>query len=115
MLKYDPRIISSCHGLVCFFCDSTRKAVIWNISIRKSVAVFVPTLPSDVYPTILGFGVCRETSDPKIVKIRYNDMWSQDNVTCMPFQVEVFTLSTGAWRSPYGGNLPRKSIFFLPL
>ncbi|MFS8015868.1 hypothetical protein Hanom_Chr15g01361791 [Helianthus anomalus] len=115
MLKYDPRIISSCHGLVCFYCYSTRSstrkaAVIWNISLRKTVTVAVPT--SDIYPTTLGFGVCCETSDPKIVNIRYNDMWSQDNVTCIPSQVEVFTLSTGVWRSPYSSNLPRKSIYF---
>ncbi|KAJ0693434.1 putative F-box domain-containing protein [Helianthus annuus] len=113
MLYYYPRRISSCHGLVCFYCYSTLKAVIWNISLRKTVTVFVPT--SDIYPTTLGFGVCRETGDPKIVNIRYNDMWSQDNVTCIPSQVEVFTLSTGVWRSPYGSNLPRKSIFFIAM
>ncbi|KAF5764815.1 putative F-box domain-containing protein [Helianthus annuus] len=112
MLKYDPRIISSCHGLVCFYCDSARKAVIWNISVRKSVAVFVPN--SVIYETTLGFGVCRKTRDPKIVKIRYIGWWrSLDiNSTYIPSQVEVFTLSTGAWRSPFGRNLPRTSAHY---
>ncbi|MFS7894863.1 putative F-box domain, galactose oxidase/kelch, beta-propeller, F-box associated interaction [Helianthus anomalus] len=114
MLEYDDyRIISSCHGLVCLYCDITHMAVIWNISIRKSVAVFVPR--SDIYETTLGFGVCRETNDPKIVKIRYLNEWSRfDKVTCIPSQVEVFTLSTGVWRSPYGTNLPRKSFYYFP-
>ncbi|KAJ0439848.1 putative F-box associated interaction domain-containing protein [Helianthus annuus] len=43
-------------------------------------------------------------------------LWFGDieSITSIPHQVEVFTLSTGAWRSPYGGssNLPRKSIQF---
>ncbi|XP_076931643.1 putative F-box protein At1g50870, partial [Bidens hawaiensis] len=71
-------------------------AVIWNVSIRKAVAVVVPIQ----CPCSLAFGVCRETGDPKIVMIlkhtRHND-------------TEVFTLSTGAWRSPCG-KLPRKSV-----
>ncbi|KAF5764853.1 putative F-box domain-containing protein [Helianthus annuus] len=92
MLEYPPRsrIISSCHGLVCFYCNSARKAVIWNISLRKTVTVAVPTLADDVYVTILGFGVCRETSDPKIVKITYIYSWSVDiNATCIPSQVDA--------------------------
>ncbi|KAJ0451450.1 putative F-box domain-containing protein [Helianthus annuus] len=76
------------------------------------------------YQTALGFGVCRETSDPKIVKIRYVDpLLSSELMTAhltgiripidpISSQVEVFTLSTGAWRSPYGVNLPRNSISF---
>ncbi|KAJ0693437.1 putative F-box domain, galactose oxidase/kelch, beta-propeller, F-box associated interaction [Helianthus annuus] len=112
MLEHHPRIISSCHGLVCLYCDSTRTAVIWNISLRKSVVVVVPA--SNAYKTAIGFGVCRETNDPKIVKIRYIGWWrSVDiNATYIPSQVEVFTLSTGAWRSPFGSNLPRTSVHY---
>ncbi|KAJ0693430.1 putative F-box domain-containing protein [Helianthus annuus] len=112
MLEHHPRIISSCHGLVCFYCDSTRTAVIWNIALSKSVAVVVPA--SNAYKTAIGFGVCRETNDPKIVKIRYIGWWrSVDiNATYIPSQVEVFTLSTGAWRSPFGSNLPRTSFHY---
>ncbi|KAJ0449536.1 putative F-box associated interaction domain-containing protein [Helianthus annuus] len=65
-----------------------------------------------MFNTQFGFGVCRETSDPKIVKIRYvNKFADMESVNDIPWQVEIFTLSTGVWRSPYG-NLPRKSIVF---
>ncbi|KAM0054629.1 putative F-box domain-containing protein [Helianthus debilis subsp. tardiflorus] len=116
LFKYDPRIISSCHGLVCSYCNSTHMAFIWNISIRKSVAVVVPAVSNMMFETTLGFGVCRKTRDPKIVKITYISWLSRVdiNATYIPSQVEVFTLSTGAWRSPFGSNLPRKSIWFHP-
>ncbi|KAJ0568702.1 putative F-box associated interaction domain-containing protein [Helianthus annuus] len=40
-------------------------------------------------------------------------MWGhRESVTCIPWQVEVFTLRTGVWRSPYTSNLPRNSIEF---
>ncbi|KAM0003095.1 putative F-box domain-containing protein [Helianthus debilis subsp. tardiflorus] len=108
-----PRIISSCHGLVCWYCDTFQGAVIWNISLRKTVTVAVRTCGG--YNIAIGFGVCRETSDPKIVNIRHVNRWTHvDNATSIPSQVEVFSLSMGAWRSPYGGNLPRKSIYFPP-
>ncbi|KAK1432417.1 hypothetical protein QVD17_09313 [Tagetes erecta] len=87
-------------------------AVLWNFSIRKVVAIVLPNMGYGRYSTILGFGVCRETSDPKIVKIRQICRSSDiESITCIPWQVEVFTLSAGTWRSPYN-NLPRKSIEF---
>ncbi|KAF5804007.1 putative F-box associated interaction domain-containing protein [Helianthus annuus] len=87
---------------------------LWNPCIRKAVAVDVPNVADRrIYETGLGFGVCRETNDPKIVKITHINMWGhRESVTCIPWQVEVFTLSTGAWRSPYTSNLPRNSIEF---
>ncbi|KAF5764814.1 putative F-box domain-containing protein [Helianthus annuus] len=126
MLIY-PRLISISHGLVCLYSPSTHVAYLWNISIRKIAAVVVPASANEwgeEYQTALGFGVCRETSDPKIVKIRYVDpLLSSELMTAhltgiripidpISSQVEVFTLSTGAWRSPYGVNLPRNSISF---
>ncbi|XP_022020169.1 F-box/kelch-repeat protein At3g23880 [Helianthus annuus] len=119
--------VGSSHGLMClhsdYFGDVRRDvAVIWNVLIGKAVAVAVPNVVGDasssMYATALGFGVCPETFDPKIVKINYVNpyRWFGDieNITSIPHQVEVFTLSTGTWRSPYGGssNLPRKSIQF---
>ncbi|XP_076926264.1 putative F-box protein At1g32420 [Bidens hawaiensis] len=109
-------IIGSSHGLVCFFgeCEKghgsisrARMVVLWNISTRKTVGIVFPNVSKDARDeTVLGFWVCRKTSDPKIVKISQVSRWSR---TCIPWQVEVFTLSTGAWRSP-GSNLPRESI-----
>ncbi|KAJ0781548.1 putative F-box domain-containing protein [Helianthus annuus] len=122
-------ITGSSHGLLCLRCFygddavvlpnfpyglGTIMAVIWNISIRKAIAVVVPNvLDVEIYTTFTGFGVCPETSDPKIVKITQINRWSDaESVTLIPWQVEVFTVSSGVWRSPYSTNLPRKSIQF---
>ncbi|KAK1441055.1 hypothetical protein QVD17_06892 [Tagetes erecta] len=79
--------------------------VIWNILIRKTVAVAVPNVEIGMtYGTVLGFGVCRETSDPKIVRIKFIDSWDEMETINPP-------LSTGVWRPPLG-NVPRKSIHF---
>ncbi|GKA12986.1 F-box/kelch-repeat protein-like protein [Tanacetum coccineum] len=60
----------------------TNVAVIWNPTIRKSVDVVVPNVSDTVpYNTVVGFG-----------------------------EVEVFTLSSGVWRSPVSVDLPRNSI-----
>ncbi|KAF5803844.1 putative F-box domain-containing protein [Helianthus annuus] len=123
MLKYS-RIIGCSHGLLCLYggyqeghdgpLSGTCRAVLWNPSIRKAVAVAVPNVADmTIYETGFGFGVCRETNDPKIVKITHINMRGhRESVTCIPWQVEVFPLSTGAWRSPYTSNLPRNSIEF---
>ncbi|KAF5804012.1 putative F-box domain-containing protein [Helianthus annuus] len=87
-------------------------AVLWNISIRKVVAVNVPNVGDyGRYEAVLGFGVCGfgETNDPKIVKITPIVM---DCTSSIPWQIDVFTLSTGAWRRPYSTNLPRKLQLF---
>ncbi|KAJ0693479.1 putative F-box domain-containing protein [Helianthus annuus] len=108
-------IVGSSHGLLCFFGDVQElteigSAVIWNPCIRKAVHVDVPRVKFDnTYRTLLGFGVCPETIDPKIVKITH--CVDMESVTFIPWQVEVFTLNTRAWRSPYSSNLPRKSIY----
>ncbi|GKG52856.1 hypothetical protein Tco_0549968, partial [Tanacetum coccineum] len=52
-------------------------AVIWNPTVRKSVGIVV--IPKGRYNrTIVGFGVCPDTSDPKLVKIlvdQISSMW----------------------------------------
>ncbi|KAI3776451.1 hypothetical protein L1987_46236 [Smallanthus sonchifolius] len=126
MLKYSS-IIGSSHGLLCLHSCYLQShdgvirgrgmAVIWNISTRKAVAVVMPNVPHiEMCATTLGFGVCSETTDIKIVKITHkirNDYIGSR--TCNPWQVEVFTLSIGAWRSSYTTNLPCKSIKFYSL
>ncbi|KAJ0810877.1 putative F-box domain, galactose oxidase/kelch, beta-propeller, F-box associated interaction [Helianthus annuus] len=110
-LLSDSIIIGTSHGLVCLFgCylnpGHSRKptAVIWNPSIRKSVAIALPNLDMRVAHA-LGFGVCPVTSDPKIVKIsgtRSRHM-KMKGVTCSSrWQVEVFSLRSGVWRNSYG-------------
>ncbi|KAJ0693591.1 putative F-box domain-containing protein [Helianthus annuus] len=107
-----PYTIGSSHGLLCLYDleDTMNMAVIWNPSIRKAVAVSVPNMADDVY-TVLGFGVCRETTDPKILKITRASV-GIDTESVNPWQVEVFTLSTMAWKNPCGSNLLRRSIIF---
>ncbi|KAF5803845.1 putative F-box associated interaction domain-containing protein [Helianthus annuus] len=111
MFKYYT-IVGSSQGLFCFYGDD-QAAVLWNPSIRKAVTVVVPAREG-IYEIVLGYGICRETADPKIVKIRYiTREENTESISCIPWQVEVFTLSTGAWRPPYTTtNLPRILIHF---
>ncbi|MFS8028987.1 putative F-box domain-containing protein [Helianthus anomalus] len=105
--------VDSSHGLFCLFGKTDRKAVIWNPSIRKAVDVLLPDMADDEierYRTVLGFGVCRETKDPKIVQIKIDT--DIDMGDAVPWQVEVFTLSTGVWRSAYSGDVPSKFVRF---
>ncbi|KAK1425177.1 hypothetical protein QVD17_20523 [Tagetes erecta] len=115
-------VIASDYGLVCMHgtysttCggsfSKTDIVVIWNISIRRAIPIVVPKMEDRMYGTSVGFGVCRATKDPKIVKITYVRNTDMEKVSCIPSQVEVFTVSAGAWRRPYK-NLPGKSIKFL--
>ncbi|KAJ0788860.1 putative F-box domain-containing protein [Helianthus annuus] len=105
LLLQNPRIIGCSHGLLCLFGDyeddsddaifDTETVVLWNLFIRKAVAV---VLPYWVHGTVLGFGVCPKTNDPKIVKILHDNSWD----------VQIFALNTGVWRSC--NNLPRESV-----
>ncbi|XP_076881601.1 putative F-box protein At3g52320 [Bidens hawaiensis] len=123
-----PKVIGTSHGLMCLRDRKRDLVFLWNISIRKVVGVVVPPNENKyIYGTVLGFGGCRETNDPKIVNITFHDdnydydydddddldQMGKDkkSVYHFPPEVEVFTLSTGAWRSSYG-NLPRESIRF---
>ncbi|XP_076882894.1 uncharacterized protein LOC143531491 [Bidens hawaiensis] len=74
--------------------------VLWNPSIRKSVALSVPDV-SDLNDgqTLIAFGVCPRTSDPKIVNINFHILSTLDDTIFSPWQVGVYTLSSRAWRS----------------
>ncbi|GKA15667.1 putative pentatricopeptide repeat-containing protein [Tanacetum coccineum] len=100
--------LGSINGLLCFCgfygdVDSkTKMAVIWNPTVRKSVGIVV--IPKVGYKrTIVGFGVCPDTSDPKLVKI------SVDATPSM-WEVEVFTLSTRVRKIVFTGA-PFKSCY----
>ncbi|KAJ0555286.1 putative F-box domain-containing protein [Helianthus annuus] len=107
-----PTIIGSSHGLFCMFHRSGKSILVWNpsIRIRKSVSVDVPYVQG--YRMVFGFTVCPCTSDPKVVKISYTRLSNlEDNtITCTPWQVEVYTMSSRAWRSIPNINQPRNSI-----
>ncbi|KAJ0714025.1 putative F-box domain-containing protein [Helianthus annuus] len=91
------------HGLVCLVGLSRDRVniviVVWNPSIRKSVGIVLP-LGTDIF----GFGVCPRTSDPKIVMIPMNPIGYEA-------KAEVFTLSSGAWRS-IPMNLPQELVIY---
>ncbi|KAJ0799263.1 putative F-box domain-containing protein [Helianthus annuus] len=110
---YSSRIASNAQVVCNGHSFGTGRVVLWNPSIRKSVDVVVSNVADGVtYETVLSFGVCRETNDPKIVKITHLIWWGNiESASHIPWQVEVYTLSTGAWRS-LSGNLPRKRIHF---
>ncbi|GJZ10125.1 RNA-directed DNA polymerase, eukaryota [Tanacetum coccineum] len=82
------KVVGACHGLLCLFgLDrgyTKGMVVIWNPSIGKSFGIVVPGYdPRIVY----AFGVCPVTSDPTVVMVLCANN--------MPWQVEVFTLSSG--------------------
>ncbi|KAJ9550917.1 hypothetical protein OSB04_014962 [Centaurea solstitialis] len=116
---FNTTIHSSC-GLLClegFLREpdnsETQTVVLWNPSIRKSIAIVVPNddapsrfvyaATSRVFPFV-GFGVCPETKDPKLNKISSRN--DDEN------QVRVFTLSSREWRCLSSNHLPRKSLEF---
>ncbi|KAF5803868.1 putative F-box domain-containing protein [Helianthus annuus] len=70
MLKYF-KMIGGSHGLYGKDGDDKRsRAILWNPLIRKVVVVVVPTRMDE---TKIGFGVCSETMDPKILSQDYTD------------------------------------------
>ncbi|XP_071734232.1 uncharacterized protein [Rutidosis leptorrhynchoides] len=85
--------------------------VLWNLSIQKSIGIAIRNhLYLDDGLTVVGFRVCSNTIDPKLVKIttRVDKTSGNDTFT---WEVEVYTVSSGVWRSiPI--DFPRKSTFF---
>uniref|UniRef100_A0A251UCU8 Putative F-box associated interaction domain-containing protein n=1 Tax=Helianthus annuus TaxID=4232 RepID=A0A251UCU8_HELAN len=113
-------IIGCSHGLFCLFLigrefliNGLGKAAFCNPTIRKTVELVVASVANgETYATVLGFGVCRETNDTKIVKITHIVSWGDmETASCIHWQVGVFTLSAWAWRR-LGGNPPRKLVSF---
>ena len=97
--------IGTSQGLWCFS-DSFKMAVLWNPSIRKSVAIVIPSLSSesDSDKVAVGFGVNPDTLDPTILRISYpvhgHGSWN----------VSVFTLSSRCWKKLENEHMPRQSI-----
>ncbi|XP_076949431.1 F-box protein At5g18160-like [Bidens hawaiensis] len=84
-----PMLLNSSHGLFCFYGMYTNTmAVVCNLSIRKAVAVLVPFERADgkEYRNIVGFGVCPQTIDPKIINIARTRLPINGTI---PWQVQV--------------------------
>nr|GEX26881.1 RNA polymerase II largest subunit [Tanacetum cinerariifolium] len=96
--------LNSANGLLCFYGScldvmDQRIVVLWNPSVVKAVGI--PISNSLRFPdgrTFIGFGVCPNTSDPKIVRI------NTIGYPTMNWEVEVFTLSARVWKSV--SNIP---------
>ncbi|KAI3494936.1 hypothetical protein L1887_36994 [Cichorium endivia] len=100
-----PDIVGITHGLVCFYCAHNKLTIVWNPSIRKSIVVNTPDTQ------FVGFGVCRVTTDPKIVAIK--QLWDKSNIEATyRCEVMVYTLSSGRWRI-LSSNLPTKPFIDL--
>ncbi|XP_071718738.1 uncharacterized protein [Rutidosis leptorrhynchoides] len=103
------RKLGSSDGIICYYgvCHDiyndyeTMMAVLWNPTIRKSVGIVIPNVKDMTYGcVVIGFGVCPNTSDSKLVKIITHIHKSVTKlVNCVSWEVEVFTLSSGDCRS----------------
>ncbi|XP_071717877.1 putative F-box protein At1g50870 [Rutidosis leptorrhynchoides] len=108
--KLVSKFVGSSHSLLYFNneylgeYDYFNRYVIWNPSIRKSVTIDVPYKGGGS----VGFGVCPNSLDPKIVRI--NVQYDNDHKRNV-WRVGVFTLSGRVWRSPLT-KLPSKWVNF---
>ncbi|GJV48627.1 F-box domain containing protein [Tanacetum coccineum] len=97
---------SSVDGLLCFYgvrrdvAGQAKMAVLWNPAIRKSVGIPIPNQLSSLKgSTHIGFGICPNTSDPKLVRINtFIDSKTVD------WEVEVYAWSARVWKSV--SNIP---------
>ncbi|KAL4588325.1 hypothetical protein LXL04_001209 [Taraxacum kok-saghyz] len=103
-----PSVVGSSQGLLCLYGShpnlQTHMAVLWNLSIRKSIAVLMPDFgvcpyTRDPIEPSIGFGVCPVTNDPKIVAMTQLS------------EFMIYTLNTGKWRS-LPTNLPSRTQRF---
>ncbi|XP_071714747.1 F-box protein At3g57590-like [Rutidosis leptorrhynchoides] len=117
-LDKDLEFVGSSHGLLCFSClhigedDTFDRYVIWNPSIKKSLAIDMLYYPS-VFVSV-GFGVCPNSLDPKLVKIvelAIPNKNGRRGASRQVWRVEVFTINSGMWRSPLI-KLPSKFFKF---
>ncbi|PHU12465.1 hypothetical protein BC332_19395 [Capsicum chinense] len=98
------RVVGFCNGLFCVSDDLFRyrdTVILWNPAIRKSIILAKPRVhfgPYGPYMFCLGFGFDEKKSDFKVVRIAY----LQDGngaYTVLPPEVEVYSLSTGLWKT----------------
>ncbi|XP_059282473.1 F-box/kelch-repeat protein At3g23880-like [Lycium ferocissimum] len=98
------RVVGFCNGLFCLSDDLfgyTYTIVLWNPAIRKSITLPKPRVhfgPYGPYMFCLGFGFDRNNCDFKVVRIAYlQNKYGAYSV--LPPEVEVYSLSSGLWRT----------------
>ncbi|XP_071734199.1 putative F-box protein At3g49520 [Rutidosis leptorrhynchoides] len=96
-------VLGSSHGLLLCLFESDNvheKFFIWNPLIQRCIVIPI----HNAKHCVVGFGVCPDSCDIKLVKIR--DHASSNSVN---WDVEVYTVSLGVWRTiPI--DEPRRSI-----
>ncbi|GJZ46442.1 putative F-box domain-containing protein [Tanacetum coccineum] len=96
--------------------SKSKMAVVWNLTIRKSIDIVVPNvLDSHPYETLFGFGVCPKTNDPKLVRVTCIFVtWKIDTISSIPWQVQVYIDWFIYWRafdrSYVGGKFQRYDL-----
>ncbi|XP_071734248.1 F-box only protein 8-like [Rutidosis leptorrhynchoides] len=96
-------VLGSSHGLLCLFESENNidtKCFIWNSFIQRCIIIPIP----DPKHWVVGFGVCPDTCDIKLVKIT-----DRDSCNSVNWDIEVYTVSSGVWRT-IPSYKPRKSI-----
>ncbi|XP_059663115.1 F-box protein At3g07870-like [Cornus florida] len=94
------RIVGSCNGLLCLsddFFANTNGIFLWNPSIRQSLVLPAPNKPESPHMFVLGFGVDIATNDYKVVRLVYCKQYPLHYE--YPPTVEIYTVSSGLWRS----------------
>nr|GFA89663.1 hypothetical protein [Tanacetum cinerariifolium] len=88
----------------------TYMVVLWNTSVRKCVGIPIPNvLYSPQGYTRIAFGVCRNTSDPKLVKI--NVVKVNESIGLLEYYNEGEMCVCGVWIRKDGVNKPFTKIY----
>ncbi|KAK9285884.1 hypothetical protein L1049_025085 [Liquidambar formosana] len=121
--NYIFRIVGSCNGVLCLSDDLKVYAdviILWNPSIRKFVTLPKPNVTYYTHGPhwfSLGFGFDARSNDYKVVKLLYPDI-DDDKDEAVP-EVELYSLSTGAWRGitpacgPFTVHASKRSQVFM--
>ncbi|XP_071738778.1 putative F-box protein At5g15660 [Rutidosis leptorrhynchoides] len=89
-------VLGSSSGLICIYDHENidEKCVICNPFIQRRVDVSIP----NAFHTVVGFGVSRDTCDPKLVNLwRCCDSTTHSNK--VNWDAQVYSVSSGVWRT----------------
>ncbi|XP_071734221.1 F-box/kelch-repeat protein At3g23880-like [Rutidosis leptorrhynchoides] len=86
-------LLTSYHRLLCLATCKDQSYRIWNPLIQRCIVILIP----DGKLWTVGFGVCPDSFDPKLVKIkRYGN---SDTSYSVNWDAEVYSVSSGVWRT----------------
>ncbi|XP_059283117.1 F-box/kelch-repeat protein At3g23880-like [Lycium ferocissimum] len=108
------RVVGFCNGLFCLSDDiveETYTIILWNPAIRRSITLPNPHVQFGSYKShiCLGFGFDQKTHDHKVMRIAYlHDNHGANTV--LPPKVEVYSLSTGLWKTVNSKDIHCKII-----